>query len=77
MLGAVVIAQYFFGFDLRGRDVGNVVFLVLGSLVTGYGVFGFITFDWMRKKTAVKLGLPESSSWEEIKLVMRERKNRI
>lgn len=77
LLGAAMIAQYFFGFDFRGRDPGNLMFLVIGGLVGGYGSYGFIKLNSLRKKLTAKLGLPENASWDEIELVMLERKTKM
>lgn len=66
MIGAVFIAAYFFRFDGRNPGAGNVVFLLFGIIFAVYGCFGFVQRAAMRKKTAVKLGLPENASWADI-----------
>jgi hypothetical protein len=66
MIGAAFIAAYLFGFNGRNPGAGNVVFLLFGIIFAGYGFYGFVQRAAMRKKAAVKLGLPENASWADI-----------
>jgi hypothetical protein len=66
LIGAVFIVAYFFGFGGRNPGAGNVVFLLFGIIFAVYGFYGLVHRAAMRKKAAVKLGLPENASWADI-----------
>lgn len=74
IIGALFIAQYFLGFDGRGHGAGNVMFLLFGVAFIGYGCYGVVQREALRKKAASKLGLSADASWADIQQLILERK---
>jgi hypothetical protein len=66
IIGLIFIGEYFVGFDGHGRGAGNVMLLLFGIAIGGYGLYGFVQREALRKKLAMKYGLLSSASWTDI-----------
>jgi hypothetical protein len=73
IIGLLFIAEYFVGFDGHGRGAGNIITLLFGAAFAGYGFFGFVQREALRKKAVAKYGLPSDASWEAIGQAIEER----
>jgi hypothetical protein len=77
IIGGLIVAQYFVGFDGHRHGAGNPITLIFGLAFIGYGFYSAMQRNALRRKMAARLGLPDNASWPDIKHALELKKSSV
>lgn len=75
IIGTLIVAQYFVGFDGHGHGAGNPITLFFGLVFIGCGFYSTMQRNALRRKMAARLGLPDNASWADIQHALELKKS--